>query len=103
MTASLIPSDPSPQQWTTSPVVDYEPAPEPLGRAPEPICPPPTTEALHRRSPRPLRRAPLHLCEPPPPKSAVVFAETALRQVIEVIDRRRPVAQLRPLLAPALI
>lgn len=103
MTASLIPSDPSPQ-WATSPIVDYEPTPEALGRWPEPICPAPTTEALHRRSPRPPpRRTPLHLCEPPPPKSAVVFAETALRQVIEVIDRRRPVAQLRPLLAPALI
>ena len=56
-------------------------------------------------SPRPLRphRPPLHLCEPPPPKSAVVFAETALRQVIEVIDRRRPVAQLRPLMTPVLV
>jgi len=33
----------------------------------------------------------------------VVFAETALRQVIEVIDRRRPVAQLRPLMTPVLV
>ncbi len=32
-----------------------------------------------------------------------MFAETALRQVIEVIDRRRPVAQLRPLMTPFLI
>ena len=31
------------------------------------------------------------------------FADAALRRVLEVIDRRRPVAQLRPLLAPALI
>lgn len=33
---------------------------------------------------------------------AVVFADAALRRVLEVIDRRRPIAQLRPLLAPAL-
>ncbi|WP_275572256.1 Rv3235 family protein [Mycolicibacterium vanbaalenii] len=33
-----------------------------------------------------------------------MFAETALRQVIiEVIDRRRPVAQLRPLMPPVLV
>jgi hypothetical protein len=32
-----------------------------------------------------------------------VFAEAALRRVLEVIDRRRPVAQLRPLLTPALV
>ncbi|MGE0219937.1 MAG: Rv3235 family protein, partial [Mycolicibacterium sp.] len=46
---------------------------------------------------------PLPLIEVPPPRSAVVFAETALRQVIEVIDRRRPIAQLRPLMAPLLV
>jgi hypothetical protein len=32
-----------------------------------------------------------------------VFAEAALRRVLEVIDRRRPATQLRPLLTPALI
>jgi hypothetical protein len=32
-----------------------------------------------------------------------MFADAALRRVLEVIDRRRPVAQLRPLVAPALI
>ena len=101
--STRIPSDPTAELWTTSPIIDYEPAPEPLGRAS--ACPMPSGEALHRASPRPLRprRPPLHLCEPPPPKSAVVFAETALRQVIEVIDRRRPVAQLRPLMTPLLV
>jgi len=34
---------------------------------------------------------------------SMAFAETALRQVIEVIDRRRPVAQLRPLMTPLLV
>jgi hypothetical protein len=32
-----------------------------------------------------------------------VFADTALRRVLEVVDRRRPVTQLRTLLAPTLI
>ncbi|MGE2720940.1 Rv3235 family protein [Mycolicibacterium celeriflavum] len=41
--------------------------------------------------------------EPAPPRDAVVFADAALRRVFEVIDRRRPLAQLRPLLTPALI
>jgi hypothetical protein len=40
--------------------------------------------------------------EAAPPHAAVVFADCALRRVLEVIDRRRPIAQLRPLLAPAL-
>ena len=104
-TSSLTSPDPMPERRATSPVIDYEPSPEPLAGRHELPCPTPSAAALHRRSPRPLRphRPPLQLCEPPPPKSAVVFAETALRQVIEVIDRRRPVAQLRPLMTPALV
>ncbi|HEY9264515.1 MAG TPA: Rv3235 family protein [Mycobacterium sp.] len=94
----------TPPHHATSPVIDYEPAPEPLGRL-EPACPTPSSVALHRPSPRPLRsrRPAPRVCEMPPPKAAVVFAETALRQVIEVLDRRRPVAQLRPLMAPVLV
>ncbi len=44
---------------------------------------------------------------PPAPdartRAAAVFADAALRRVLEVIDRRRPLAQLRPLLAPGLV
>ena len=36
-------------------------------------------------------------------RRAAVFADAALRRVLEVIDRRRPAAQLRPLLAPSLV
>jgi hypothetical protein len=103
---SLTAPDCKPEQCTISPVIDCEPVPEPLGRARGPVaCPTPSVDALHRRPPHPIRahRPPLNLSEPPPPKSAVVFAETALRQVIEVIDRRRPVAQLRPLMTPVLV
>ena len=105
MTSSTPPqtsADPTPDSWMTTPVIDYEPAPSPLGRLRTPLCPTPSGEAL-RRSPHPARRPSLQFREPPPPKSAVVFAETALRQVIEVIDRRRPVAQLRPLMTPVLV
>jgi hypothetical protein len=36
-------------------------------------------------------------------RPAAVFAEAALRLVLEVLDRRRPAAQLRPLLVAALV
>ncbi|MEH3138821.1 MAG: Rv3235 family protein [Mycobacterium kyogaense] len=83
-----------PALWITSPVIDCEPAPAPLGQQ----CPVPSGSSLHRI--RPHRPAPR---EAPPPKSAVTFAEAALLQTIEVIDQRRPIAQLRPLMSPALI
>ncbi|HEX2284605.1 MAG TPA: Rv3235 family protein, partial [Mycobacterium sp.] len=96
MTASRTPSEPT---SLVSPVIDYEPPP--IGAT---ACPPPTPAALRRRTARPLRLiSHAAVREPAPPQAAVVFADTALRRVLEVIDRRRPVAQLRPLLAPALI
>ncbi|TRW81127.1 hypothetical protein FK535_16790 [Mycolicibacterium sp. 018/SC-01/001] len=93
MTSSFV-SSATPTTWFTSPVIDCEPAPQPVGQP----CPTPSGSSLHRV--RPHRPAPR---EAPPPKSAVIFAEAALLAVIEVIDRRRPVAQLRPLMTPALI
>jgi len=36
-------------------------------------------------------------------RRAAIFADAALRRVLEVIDRRRPAAQLRPMLAPSLV
>ena len=38
-----------------------------------------------------------------PMRQAASFADAALRRVLEVIDRRRPVAQLRGLLAGGLV
>jgi len=46
---------------------------------------------------RPVPRDPL------PPPAAVAFADAALRRILEIVDRRRPIAQLRPLVMPALI
>jgi Family of unknown function (DUF6459) len=40
---------------------------------------------------------------PAPMREVAVFADAALRRVLEVIDRRRPPVQLRPLLAPSLV
>lgn len=103
MTASRIPTETSIESTSfVTPIVDYEPPP--LGDLPPP-CPPPTPAALHRHTPRPLR--PAHgghaVRELPPPRAAAVFADTALRRVLEVSDRRRPIAALRPLLTPSLI
>lgn len=92
MTASRIPAEPTP---LVSRVIDYEPAP--VGdRCAQP--------AVLRRRPKRSLRPVSHAVEGDmPPREAVVFADAALRRVLEVIDRRRPVAQLRPLLAPVLV
>ena len=84
----------------TSPIIDYEPPLVGVAVA----CSPPTPAALHRHTTRRLRAvpvAPAH--DAVPPRAAAIFADTALRRVLEVADRRRPIAQLRPLLAPTLI
>jgi hypothetical protein len=96
MTASRIPPDPV---SLTTPIIDCEPPPVGIT-----ACPPPSPAALHRRTARSLRSVPRQVPRDPlPPRSALVFADAALRRVLEVADRRRPIAQLRPLVAPALI
>ena len=95
MTASRIPHEPP---SLTTPIIDCEPPPVGIT-----ACPPPSPAALHRRTPRPLRSVPRPTPDPMPPRTALVFADAALRRVLEVVDRRRPIAQLRPLVAPALI
>ncbi len=81
-----------------SPVVDYEP---PLQRHR------PAAAAVSPPRPRPVA-PPRPRPAPPPADTAAVraagaFADAALRRVLEVIDRRRPLAQLRPLLAGGLV
>lgn len=78
------------------PVVDYEP---PAFGGP-PTLPPVTRVRQRYRAPRPpAGRSPE---EQERARAAGAFADAALRRVLEVLDRRRPVAQLRPLLAPGL-
>jgi hypothetical protein len=94
LTASQIPFEAG---ALTAPVVDYEPPPFD-GAAPPP-CPAPTPAALHRQTRRTLR--PLDRVAAGP--AAATFTDAALRRVLEVIDRRRPIAQLRPMLTPPLL
>jgi hypothetical protein len=99
MTASRIQSISSDPVSLTTPIIDCEPPPVGIT-----TCPPPSPAALHRRTARSLRSVPHPVPRDPlPPRSALVFADAALRRVLEVADRRRPIAQLRPLVAPALI
>jgi hypothetical protein len=77
----------------TSPIIDCEPPAHGAGR---PAPHPPTLR------PRPPR-LPTVVGEVPAPPAAVMFADATLRRVLEVVDRRRPVTQLRGLLAPSLI
>jgi uncharacterized protein DUF6459 len=95
MTASRIPSEP---MSLTTPIIDCEPPPVGIT-----ACPPPSPAALHRRTTRSLRPVRPVPRDPLPPPAAVAFADAALRRVLEVVDRRRPIAQLRPQVTPALI
>lgn len=83
------------------PIVDYEPPAREIRQ-----CPQLSSAALRCRSPRVTRNPePGKPAEAMPPtlRPAAVFAEAALRRVLEVIDRRRPASQLRPLLAGPLV
>ena len=75
------------------PVVDYEP---PTLGAPVPV-------RLPRRRAPAARPRPAPVPDTLPLRAAGGFADAALRRVLEVIDRRRPLAQLRPLLAAGLV
>ena len=119
MTASQIPFEPG---AFTAPVVDYEPPPydvmagPPLHVAGSPApalnvagspapaaCPAPTPP---RCTAHPgAARGPSSGCpsQTAPPPEAAAFADAVLRRVLEVIDRRRPIAQLRPMLTPPLL
>lgn len=77
------------------PVIDYEP---PAFGGP-PVLPPVTALRPRPRTPAPPAERP----SGPDIRAAAAFADAALRRVLEVIDRRRPLAQLRPLLAAGLV
>ncbi|ORB74448.1 Rv3235 family protein [Mycobacterium scrofulaceum] len=94
-----------PGAFAVSPVVDYEPPPLDVPRN-VPACRQPSRAPLRRRGAP--RRPGGQPAERPHAMSAqlrqaATFADAALRRVLEVIDRRRPAAQLRPLLAPSLV
>lgn len=76
------------------PVIDYEPPAAHVGAVP--------VRLARRRAPQSPPR-PLPPQDTAPMRAAGGFADAALRRVLEVIDRRRPLAQLRPLLAGGLV
>jgi hypothetical protein len=87
------------------PVVDYEPPPREVRH-----CQPPSPAALRRPNTYvPQRHSGRHTAAAESPnmsaamRQAAIFADAALRRVLEVIDRRRPVTQLRGLLAAGLV
>lgn len=99
--------------FTVIPVVDYEPPTQDLAHTVA-QCRQPPRSALRGRSghaqPRTYTGQPSRAPAPDPGavmsprlRQAGVFADAALRRVLEVIDRRRPAAQLNPLLAPSLV
>ncbi|HXO12234.1 MAG TPA: hypothetical protein VN871_07705, partial [Mycobacterium sp.] len=82
-------------------------------------CEPPARDVRQCRSPSPTaprrrnahvpqRHSSQHPAQPAPAMSASMrqaarFADAALRRVLEVIDRRRPISQLNGLLAAGLV
>lgn len=92
-----------------TPVVDYEP---PARDVPACRRPSPASPRRHDAGAPPRRHDGSPGGQPPPSSGtdlsprmhqAAVFADAALRRILEVIDRRRPAAQLQPLLAPGLV
>lgn len=81
---------------TVIPVVDYEPRTLPGGPEAQ-VRPPAARRTRHLHA--------VAAAAPPSPRfrRATAFADAALRSVLEVIDRRRPLSQLRPILVPGLI
>ncbi|MDI3314845.1 MAG: Rv3235 family protein [Mycobacterium sp.] len=91
--------------FAVTPVVDYEPPPGTVehcrGVSPATLRQRPTRAPQRPGGPRPP--APEAPGLSPPMRQAAIFADSALRRVLEVIDRRRPAAQLRPVLAAGLL
>jgi hypothetical protein len=91
--------------FAVTPVAEYEPPTRNVDSVAQ--CRQSSHPTLRRRT----ARSPGQRGNPHPPRDAMspsmrragVFADAALRRVLEVIDRRRPATQLRPLLAPSLV
>jgi hypothetical protein len=99
------PSQTDREAFAVMPVVDYEPPARDLRQ-----CGPPSRTALRRPNTHVQQR---HSSKHTGPggssttsvqlRQAACFADAALRRVLEVLDRRRPVTQLHGLLAAGLV
>ncbi|BBZ45541.1 Rv3235 family protein [Mycobacterium parmense] len=107
MTADPASSPPPGDAFSVTRVVDYEPPAGDVSHG-QPSHPPlrrPYGGRPGKRTTPPEagagKVAPMAM--PAPMRQAAAFADAALRRILEVIDRRRPAAQLRPMLAPGLV
>ncbi|WP_234784616.1 Rv3235 family protein [Mycolicibacter heraklionensis] len=100
-----MPIDPtSPPRSAVAPMLDYEPPARPAMPS-RPAHPPPSAPSVRQRPGHPPRTRPDRPARkvlPAPLRSAAVFADAALRRVLEVVDGRRPSTHLHPLLATGL-
>lgn len=111
MTISPAVSPPGRDAFAVTPVVEYEPPTQDVRRDSQCRQPSPATLRGRARAPRrPYARRQPRAAQAEatpvasaPMRQAAIFADAALRRVLEVIDRRRPAAQLRPMLAPSLV
>jgi Family of unknown function (DUF6459) len=112
LTISPLVSPPRRDTFAVMPVAEYEPPTQNVQQVPQ--CRQSSHATLRRRTPRAPRQLGSRQPEAAtavvkaatmsaPMRQAAFFADAALRRVLEVIDRRRPAAQLRPLLAPSLV
>jgi pimeloyl-ACP methyl ester carboxylesterase len=108
LTVSPVVNPPRRDAFAVTPVVEYEPPRQSVPRN-VPQCRQSSHPTLQRRIGRAPRQPYSGKQEATaaalsaPMRQAAIFADAALRRVLEVIDRRRPVAQLRPLLVAGLV
>lgn len=114
---SLIPIAGPPRRaaFAVMPVVDYEPPTRDVprcGQSSHASVRPTTPHITHRTVGVQGSRPPSFAAPKPPAavvplspamRQAAAFSDAALRRVLEVLDRRRPVSQLRPLLTSNLV
>ena len=102
-------SPPARDAFAVVPVVEYEPPPRDV---PPSVAGCRQSTVARRTGAAPRRPYSGRAVRRPEPtaaawsaamRQAAIFADAALRRVLEVIDHRRPVSQLRPLLVPGLV
>ncbi|OBK20564.1 hypothetical protein A5634_12610 [Mycobacterium asiaticum] len=86
-----------------TPVIDYEPPTRNIARCLPARQALPQAPRVPRPGPADTTAVAVPSPLPPQLRQAVVFADVALRRVLEVIDRRRPAVQLGSVLAPGLV
>ncbi len=100
-----MPTDPTPlPRSAVAPMLDYEPPARPTMpcRPAHSPASPPSARPRHGHPPKTRPDRPTRTVLPAALQSAAVFADAALRRVLEVVDGRRPSTHLHPLLAAGL-